>query len=105
MGDKSADVVWVAQTGNKDAIATGFKIGSGAFKSIAQSDFRLDAGLPVSINTGVDDEMNVETRSGAARGLNALYLLWQRKERATVGMAGQSIFKIPAYGTGNNDLL
>lgn len=102
--DELADVVRVAQAGDKDAVATGFEIDSSAFQGVAQSFFGSYAGLPIGVNAGVDDEVYLELAGGAARGLNALDLLRQRKERTAVGMAGKSVFKVHAHSASVDDL-
>ena len=84
MVDDGLDVVRVAQAGNKDAVCAGLEIGFAALKGIAHGFRGLDAGLPVGVRPGVDDEMNSRGVGGASGGLDARDLLRQGKQRAAV---------------------
>ena len=84
MVDDGLDVVRVAQAGNKDAVGAGLEISFAALQGIAHGFSGLDAGLPVSVSAGVDDEMNSRGVGGASGGLDARDLLRQRKQRVAV---------------------
>src|SRR4051812_8794975 len=58
MVDDGLDVVRVAQAGDKDAVGSGLEIGFATLKSVAHGLGGRDAGLPISVSTGVDDEMD-----------------------------------------------
>src|SRR5438270_9475472 len=84
MVDDGLDVVRVAQAGNKDAVGTGLEISLAALKGAAHGFSGFDAGLPISVRAGVDDEMNSSGVTGASGGLDARDLLWHGKQRAAV---------------------
>ncbi len=86
--DDSLDVIGVAQARNKDAVGTGLEISLAALKGAAHGFRGLDAGLPISVRAGIDDEMNSRGLGGASCGLDARDLLRQRKERAAVADRG-----------------
>ena len=104
MVDHLTNMVRVAEAGNKDAIGAGGHIGLAAFERIAQSFCGRDAGLPISVRTGVDDQMDFQGVGGAARGLYAGDLLGERKERASGVLSGLRVFKVHAHGASFNDL-
>ena len=97
--DDGLDVVRVAQAGNKDAVCAGLEISLAALKGIAHGFSGLDAGLPISVSPGVDDEMNSRGVGGASGGLDARDLLRQRKQRAAVA-DGVGIFRAGIFGIG-----
>ena len=84
MVDDGLDVLRVAQAGNKDAVCAGLEISFAALKGTAHGFSGVDAGLPISVSTGIDDEMNSRGLGGASCGLDARDLLRQRKERIAV---------------------
>lgn len=102
--DQRADMVRVAQAGNENTIATGFEVSGGAVKGAAQRLVRSYTALPIGINAGVDDEVDVELVCGAARGLDTLDLLRQWKERAEMFVSRERIFKIYTNGARVDDL-
>ena len=100
MVDHGLDVLGVAQAGNEDAIGAGLKIGFAALKGAAHGFRGIDAGLPVSVRAGVDDQMNSLGLGGASGGLDARDLLRQRKERAAVAdgrLFGVGIFSVGIF--------
>src|SRR5689334_11780036 len=84
MVDDGLDVLGVAEPGNKDAVGAGLEIGLAAFKGGTHGFSGRDAGLPIGVSTGVDDEMNSGGMGGASGGLDARDLLRQRKQRTAV---------------------
>ena len=97
-------MVRVAQARNKDAVCAGLEIGLAALKGVAHGFRGLDAGLPVSVSPGVDDEMNSRGLGGASSGLDARDLLRQGKQRAAVAdrvyLFGVALPGIAIFGGG-----
>ncbi len=61
--------------GNKNAICAGVEVGASALQRIGHGCRGLCTGLPESVRSGVDHQMNSKFLTGCPRNLDALNLV------------------------------